>query len=48
MWAAANILKYQTVPKAMKYRFITEKPLKNVLIYNQYKNSEHSLIHLSA
>ncbi len=48
MWAAANILKHQRVPEAMKYRLIADKPLKNVLIYNQYKNSEHSLIHLSA
>ncbi|MEI6854337.1 MAG: beta-ketoacyl synthase chain length factor [Bacteroidota bacterium] len=48
MWAAANILKHQSVPEAMKYRFIADRPLKNVLIYNQYKNSEHSIIHLSA
>jgi 3-oxoacyl-[acyl-carrier-protein] synthase II len=48
MWAAANIIKHQTVPEAIKYRFIAEIPLKNILIYNQYKNAEHSLIHLSA
>jgi 3-oxoacyl-(acyl-carrier-protein) synthase len=48
MWAAANIIKHQSVPEVMKYRFIADRPLKNVLIYNQYKNSEHSLIHLSA
>jgi len=48
MWTAANILKHQTIPDAMKFRYLKDKPLKNILIYNQYKNSEHSLIHLSA
>lgn len=48
MWTAAHMLKHQNVPEAMKYRFLTERPLKNVLIYNQYKNSEHALILLSA
>ena len=48
MWAGANMIKHQVVPEVMKYRFLSEKPLKNILIYNQYKNAEHSLIHLSS
>ena len=48
MFAAANILKQQRIPDVMKFRFKEDKPLKNILIYNQYKNSEHSLIHLSS
>lgn len=48
VWAAANILQGQNIPDTMKYRFSHQKPLRNLLIYNRFKNSEHSLIHLSA
>ncbi len=48
MWAGAQLLKTQRLPEAMHYRFVADKPMKNILIYNQYKNSEHSLILLSA
>jgi 3-oxoacyl-(acyl-carrier-protein) synthase len=48
MWAAANIIKHQHIPETLKYHFKTEKAIKNILIYNQYKNTEHSIIHLSA
>lgn len=48
LWAGVNIFKHQMIPDAMKYIFKEERPLKNILIYNQYHNAEHSLIHLSA
>jgi len=48
MYVAANIIKHQHIPETLKYQFKEEKQLKNILIYNQYKNEEHSLIHLSA
>ncbi|MEI6124869.1 MAG: beta-ketoacyl synthase, partial [Bacteroidota bacterium] len=48
MWAAALMLKNQSVPPVFNHRFVAPKPLKNVLIYNQYKNAEHAVILLSA
>jgi len=47
MWTAAQMIKKQVFPDAMKYRFVSPKAVEKVLIYNQYKNSEHSLILLS-
>jgi len=48
-WLAANILKHQVVPEKI---VLNEKniklPLKNILIYNHFRNIYHSLILLSA
>jgi len=48
VWAAANILKLNVCPDAMKIRYNGNNALRRILIYNHFKNSEHSLILLSA
>ena len=47
LWVAANILKRQVVPPVLiiKNKLITN--IKNILIYNQYRNVHHSLILLA-
>ena len=48
VWAAANILKNNNCPDAMKLRYHDVAKFKHILVYNQYKNSEHSFVLLSA
>lgn len=47
LWLAANILKRQTVPEIIRLNDSGQRLVKNVLIYNQYYNVNHSLILLS-
>ena len=42
-WLSSKIIKTQTVPDAVKLNAI-EKPPKNVLVYNQYRGQNHSLV----
>ncbi len=46
--AGANILKKNSCPDTMKLRFDKVDQFKHILIYNQFKNSEHGLILLSS
>jgi 3-oxoacyl-(acyl-carrier-protein) synthase len=47
LWLAANILKRQTVPEIIRINEISSNPIRNVLIYNQYYNVNHSFVLVS-
>lgn len=47
LWLAANILKRQTVPDIIRINDLHREPVRNILIYNQYYNVNHSLILVS-
>ncbi len=47
LWLAANILKRQTVPEIIRISGKRRVPVRNILIYNQYNNVNHSLILVS-
>ena len=44
MCLAANVIKHQYVPEIIKLNEANDKPIKNILIYNHYRNINHSLI----
>ena len=48
VWAAANILKHQVLPDILNLDERKPTKLRNILIYNQYRNTNHSFILLSA
>ncbi|MDR1730011.1 MAG: beta-ketoacyl synthase chain length factor [Prevotellaceae bacterium] len=48
LWLAATILKKKIIPAAVLFRKGTRQPAKNILIYNHYRNMNHSLILLQA
>ncbi len=48
LWLAANILKMGNVPHVVRERGDQKKQLKNILIYNHYQNTYHSLMLVSA
>jgi len=43
-WMAANILRHQMIPAIVKLNNFNPDQLQNILIYNQYRNINHSLI----
>ncbi len=45
LWFAANVIKHQTVPEVARFRKenFTEKPIKNVLVYNHFREVDHSI-----
>lgn len=43
-WAGNKILKKQTVPKAIQLNSIAPKKLETILLYNQYRGENHSLV----
>ena len=47
LWLAANILKHTLIPAVVKLNNLNPKRLKNILIYNQYRNINHSLMLVS-
>ena len=47
LWMAANIIKRQTVPNAVLIGENKSKVIKNVLIYNTFLNTDHSVFLLS-
>ncbi len=47
LWLAANILQRQTVPEIIRINNTHREPVRNILIYNQYYNVNHSLILVS-
>ncbi|MGA3012752.1 MAG: beta-ketoacyl synthase chain length factor [Bacteroidales bacterium] len=44
LWLAANILKRQVFPSILELDDCHRKSIRNILIYNQYQNINHSLI----
>lgn len=49
MWTACKVLQLQTIPEILKLNKIeATKPIKNLLLYNQYRGRNHSLVLLSA
>jgi 3-oxoacyl-[acyl-carrier-protein] synthase II len=44
LWTASNILKSQTVPEILRFSNLHPLPIKNILIYNQSYNINHSFI----
>lgn len=44
MWTAAQILGKQNIPEVLKINNVDKSRLKNVLVYNCYNNSNHSLL----
>ncbi len=47
-WTACNILKNQLIPKNLMLNEIKNVPVKNILIYNQYRSENHSFTLLSS
>lgn len=47
LWLASNILKHQYIPAAVKFTNQPVNPLRQILIYNQYRNTNHSLLLVS-
>ena len=44
LWMAAMIMKHQIVPEAAWYKTITHRPINNILLYNHYRDLNHSFI----
>jgi len=49
LWFAANVIKHQKVPEVARFRKenFTEKPIKNVLVYNHFREVDHSIFLLT-
>lgn len=49
LWMAANTIKHQNVPEVARFRKenFTEKPIKNVLVYNHFREVDHSIFLLT-
>ena len=48
LWVAANILQKQQIPDMIKINDLSKTTYKNVLLYNQYRGLDHSLVLLKA
>ncbi len=48
LWLAANILKKKEIPSAVSFRKGKNQSFKNILIYNHFRNINHSLILLQS
>jgi 3-oxoacyl-[acyl-carrier-protein] synthase II len=46
-WVGAKVLKHQQVPEVVKLKYRGDKEINNVLIYNHYRDVNHSSILLS-
>jgi 3-oxoacyl-(acyl-carrier-protein) synthase len=44
LWLASVILKSGTVPEIVRYRWPADRSISNIMLYNQYRNIEHTLI----
>jgi 3-oxoacyl-(acyl-carrier-protein) synthase len=49
LWMAANAIKHQNVPEVARFRKenFTEKPIKSVLVYNHFREVDHSIFLLT-
>ena len=48
LWLASHMLKVQQIPEVIQVNRKTIKSIKNILIYNHYQNTNHSLILLTS
>jgi 3-oxoacyl-(acyl-carrier-protein) synthase len=48
LWAAANILKHQQFPDILHWNKANPSKLKNILIYNQFRNVNHTMMLVQA
>jgi 3-oxoacyl-[acyl-carrier-protein] synthase II len=46
LWLGLTVLKYGNIPEIVRLKSVKSMPLHNILIYNHYKQTEHSLIFL--
>lgn len=44
LWLASSIMKAQNIPEIIKLRNLSDKPLKNILICNNFRNINYSFI----
>lgn len=44
LWMASNVMKNQEIPKIVSVNNLFKKEYKNILLYNQYKGKDHSLL----
>ncbi len=44
LWLAAKIIRHQRIPEVVKLNNFSEKPIRNILLYNHYQNINHSLL----
>ena len=44
LYIAANVLKHQYLPEIIRYNQIRPEKLNRILIYNQFRNTNHSFI----
>lgn len=47
LWAVLHVLKQQQIPQVLQMNGLTKQQYKTVLLYNQYRGNDHSLILLS-
>lgn len=47
-WVASNVIKKQHIPEVLKINAISPQSYKNVLLYNQYRSENHSLVLLQS
>ncbi len=48
LWLSAMIIRYQKIPEIIEISNKPTKEIKNILIYNQYRNVNHCLILVSS
>ncbi|MES2733707.1 MAG: beta-ketoacyl synthase chain length factor [Bacteroidota bacterium] len=48
LWLAAKMIRHQHIPEVVKLNTFSKMPIRNVLIYNHYRNINHSLILLQS
>ena len=44
LWLAAMIIKHQAIPAATIYKHAQKRPINNILLYNHYRDLNHSFI----
>jgi 3-oxoacyl-(acyl-carrier-protein) synthase len=44
LWLGSVVLKDQTIPDAIRLRQKSSRPIRNLLLYNHFRNTEHTLI----
>ena len=48
MWTACKLIKEQEIPENLQLNSVEVNPIKNVLLYNQYRGSNHSFVLLKS
>ncbi|MCX6250629.1 MAG: beta-ketoacyl synthase N-terminal-like domain-containing protein [Bacteroidetes bacterium] len=47
LWLSCRIMKEQHIPEVVSSQGSSQKPVKNILVYNHYRNIDHSLMLIS-